>query len=82
MKLEDVDKEKQGKVTVAHILWNIGGPQKLIVIIDFKLLSLNFIQCMAKNKYISYAKLPWFVSELPEKDISNVVVQCLDSILQ
>ena len=21
-------------------------------------------------------KLPWFVSELPEKDISNVVVQC------
>ena len=56
MKLEDFDKEKQGKVTVAHILWNIGGPQKLIVIIDlwlsFKLLSLNFIQCMAKNKYI------------------------------
>ena len=25
---------------------------------------------------ILYNKLPWFVSELPEKDISNVVVQC------
>ncbi len=23
-----------------------------------------------------YNKLPWFVSELPEKDISNVVVHC------
>ncbi len=25
---------------------------------------------------VFYNKLPWFVSELPEKDISNVVVQC------
>ena len=25
---------------------------------------------------IFYNKLSWFVSELPEKDISNVVVQC------
>ncbi len=26
-------------------------------------------------------KLPWFVSELPEKDISNVVVQCTEVVL-
>ena len=25
---------------------------------------------------VLYNKLAWFVSELPEKDISNVVVQC------
>jgi hypothetical protein len=25
---------------------------------------------------VFYNKLSWFVSELPEKDISNVVVQC------
>ena len=25
---------------------------------------------------VSMNKLPWFVSELPEKDVSNVVVQC------
>ena len=25
---------------------------------------------------VFYNKLLWFVSELPEKDISNVVVQC------
>jgi hypothetical protein len=26
--------------------------------------------------FYDYNKLLWFVSELPEKDISNVVVQC------
>ncbi len=31
---------------------------------------------------VLFNKLPWFVSELPEKDISNVVVQCSRSILQ
>ena len=25
---------------------------------------------------VFYNKLPWFVPELPEKDISNVVVKC------
>ena len=27
------------------------------------------------------SKLSWFVSELPEKDIPNVVVKCIGSIL-
>ena len=31
---------------------------------------------------VFYNKLSWFVSELPEKDISNVVVQCGYSTLQ
>ena len=31
---------------------------------------------------VFYNKLSWFVSELPEEDISNVVVQCIGSILQ
>ena len=29
-----------------------------------------------KTSIVFYNKLSWFVSELPEKDISNVVVQC------
>ncbi len=36
--------------------------------INDELLSLRFV--------VFYNKLPWFVSELPEKDISNVVIQC------
>ena len=31
---------------------------------------------LSLDKVVFYNKLSWFVSELPEKDISKVVVQC------
>ena len=43
-------------------------------------LCLNYMKKISQTCWSSagrfYNKLPWFVSELPEKDISNVVVQC------
>jgi hypothetical protein len=44
-------------------------------------LCLNYLKKISQTWWFSvgivfYNKLPWFVSELPEKDISNVVVQC------
>jgi hypothetical protein len=41
--------------------------------------SPHFFTTSAENscgREINYSKLLWFVSELPEKDISNEVVQC------
>jgi hypothetical protein len=45
-------------------------------------LCLNYLKKISQmwwssvGSIIFFNKLPWFVSELPEKDISNVVVQC------
>ena len=46
-----------------------------IAILNRYLLMLSFNDSL-DGKVAFYNKLSWFVSELPEKDISNVVVQC------
>ena len=41
---------------------------------------MNYLKTISQtwwfNVVVFYNKLSWFVCELPEKDISNVVVQC------
>ena len=40
------------------------------------IVALRYLKRGGPVQVVFYNKLSWFVSELPEKDISNVVVQC------